>query len=199
LSGSKDLVVHSHPWTSDQLITYLEIVIGAAVTVIGVILKVLSYFTARKQSKNLSKYVSKINKKYNEFNEEKSIDKNQFVKALEDIRSNITYLLERRGINENQYKMIDDKIANYLDKIAKPFKNLCRESAYKILHTHTSRHLSFIRLNRRWPSYNVCSKEMAERILNVYFETEQDMNDSMYQSWKRFEKAKKILNGTDKE
>jgi hypothetical protein len=68
----------------------------------------------------LSKYVSKINKKYKQFNEEKSIDKNQFVKALEDIRNNITYLLERRGINENQFKMIDDKIAYYFDKVAKP-------------------------------------------------------------------------------
>jgi hypothetical protein len=60
-----------------------------------------------------------VNKKYNEFNEEKLIDKNQFVKDLEAIRSNITYLLERRDLNESQYKMVDDKIAYYLDKVAK--------------------------------------------------------------------------------
>jgi pYEATS domain-containing protein involved in immunity len=120
LSGSKDLVVHPHPWTSDQLITYLGIGIGAAVTVIGVILKVPSYFTAIKQSNNLSTYISKVNNKYNEFNEEKSIDKNQFVQDLENIRSNITYLLEKRDLSENQYKMIDDKIAYYLDKVSKP-------------------------------------------------------------------------------
>jgi hypothetical protein len=120
LSTSKDLVVHAHPLTSDQLITILGIGIGAAVAAIGIILNVPSYFIARKQSKNLSKYVSKINRKYNEFNKEKSIDRNQFVKALEDIRSNTTYSLERRDINESQYKMVDDSIAYYLDKVTKP-------------------------------------------------------------------------------
>jgi hypothetical protein len=36
---------------------------------------------------------------------------------LEGLRSDIIYLLQRRDINENQYKMLDDRIIEYLNKI----------------------------------------------------------------------------------
>jgi pYEATS domain-containing protein involved in immunity len=119
LSVTKDLFVHGHPITQDQLITYLVAFIGITIAAIGAIVKVPSFFTSVKQGNNLSNYMSIINKRHHEFIIEKSIDENQFLKDLEDIRSKVTNLLEQRKISENQYRMLDDKITYLADKAEK--------------------------------------------------------------------------------
>jgi hypothetical protein len=47
--------------------------------------------------------------------------------------------------------------------------------------------------------WELVDKEMAERIMNTYFETDQEEKDRLYESLKRFEKARKILEGTERE
>ena len=64
----------------------------------------------------MSTYLLKIHHKYDEF-KTKSPDKKEYLEFLEGLRSDIIYLLHRRDINENQYKMLDDKIIEYLNKI----------------------------------------------------------------------------------
>ena len=44
-------------------------------------------------------------------------NKKEYLDFLEGLRSDIIYLLHRREINENQYKMLDDRIIEYLNKI----------------------------------------------------------------------------------
>ncbi len=120
LNATKDLIVLARPLTSDQLVTYLATGIGVTVTIIGIITKVPGYFTSKKQANYLSMYMEMINKKYNEFNKDGNgrHNKRQYLNNLEDIRNAITYLLQRRDINENQFKMLDDKISDYQQKIS---------------------------------------------------------------------------------
>lgn len=117
--ATKNLVVYGNPLTSEQLITYLVAGIGTGLAVIGAVIKIPGYITSVKQTNILSRYLSKINKEYYQFSVERSINKDEFVRKLEEIRNNITHLLEKRKINENQYKMLDDKITYYTDNLAK--------------------------------------------------------------------------------
>ena len=47
----------------------------------------------------------------------KSANTREYLDILEGLRRDIIYLLHRREINENQYKMLDDRIIEYLNKI----------------------------------------------------------------------------------
>jgi hypothetical protein len=116
--ATKDLVVYGKSLTSEQLTTYLIAGIGTGLAVLGAILRVPGYFTSVKQANTLSRYLAKINDKYYQFSNEKSIGKDEFVRELYEIRRSVTYLLERRDINENQYKILDDKITYYIDNLA---------------------------------------------------------------------------------
>src|SRR5215472_6195104 len=87
---------------------------GAAAT--GIIATVPGVLRTRKQSKCMSTYLLKIHHKYDEF-KTKSLDKKEYLEFLEGLRSDIIYLLQRREINENQYKMLDDRIIEYMNKI----------------------------------------------------------------------------------
>ena len=71
----------------------------------------------RKQSKYLIGYLLKIHYKYDEVCKNKSRDKKEYLDFLQGLRGDIIYLLQRRHINENQYKMHDDRIIEYLTKI----------------------------------------------------------------------------------
>jgi len=64
--------------------------------------------------------MQQINKKYNEFNKDGNgiLSKRQYLDGLENIRDTITYLLQRRDINENQFKMLDDKISDSSRRLA---------------------------------------------------------------------------------
>jgi len=41
----------------------------------------------------------------------------KYLDFLEVVRSEIIHMLQRREINENQYKMLDDRVIEYLNKI----------------------------------------------------------------------------------
>jgi len=59
----------------------------------------------------------KIHDKYDEFcKKTKPTDSKKYLDFLEALRSEIIYMLQRREINENQYKMLDDRIVEYLNK-----------------------------------------------------------------------------------
>jgi hypothetical protein len=89
---------------------------GAAAT--GIIVTVPGVLRTRKQSKCLSTYLLKIHHKYDELRKRtKSVDKKEYLDFLQGLRSDIIYLLQRREINENQYKMLEDRIIEYLNKI----------------------------------------------------------------------------------
>jgi hypothetical protein len=86
---------------------------GAAAT--GIIATVPGVLRTRKQSKCMSIYLLKIHRGYDEL--KKPADTREYLDILEGLRRDIIYLLQRREINENQYKMLDDRIIEYLNKI----------------------------------------------------------------------------------
>jgi hypothetical protein len=86
---------------------------GAAAT--GIIATVPGVLRTRKQSKCMSVYLLKIHHEYDEL--KKSSNTRVYLDILEGLRRDIIYLLQRREINENQYKMLDDRIIEYLNKI----------------------------------------------------------------------------------
>ena len=89
---------------------------GAAAT--GIIATVPGVLRTRNESKCLSTYLLKIHHEYDELGKRtESVDKEEYLEFLEGLRSDIIYLLHRREINENQYKMLDDRIIEYLNKI----------------------------------------------------------------------------------
>ena len=90
---------------------------GAAAT--GAIVTVPGFLRARKQSKFLGTYLLKIHNKYDELcktTKPTNKNKNEYLDFLDALRCDIIYLLQKRDINENQYKMLDDRITEYLRK-----------------------------------------------------------------------------------
>ncbi|HXX99001.1 MAG TPA: hypothetical protein VEL11_18060 [Candidatus Bathyarchaeia archaeon] len=87
---------------------------GAAAT--GIIATVPGVLRTRKQSKCMSIYLLKIHHGYDELRK-KPANTREYLDILEGLRRDIIYLLHRRDINENQYKMLDDRIIEYLNKI----------------------------------------------------------------------------------
>jgi hypothetical protein len=87
---------------------------GAAAT--GIIATVPGVLRTRKQSKCMSIYLLKIHHGYDELSK-KSANTREYLDILEGLRRDIIYLLQRTEINENQYKMLDDRIIEYLNKI----------------------------------------------------------------------------------
>ncbi|MFY9798869.1 MAG: hypothetical protein WAJ93_24540 [Candidatus Nitrosopolaris sp.] len=87
---------------------------GAAAT--GIIATVPGVLRTRKQSKCMSIYLLKIHHGHDEFRK-KPANKIEYLDILEGLRRDIIYLLQRREINENQYKILDDRIIEYLNKI----------------------------------------------------------------------------------
>jgi len=87
---------------------------GAAAT--GIIATVPGVIRTRKQSKCMSIYLLKIHHGYDELSK-KPAKIREYLDILEGLRSDIIYLLQRTEINENQYKMLDDRIIEYLNKI----------------------------------------------------------------------------------
>ncbi|MGC2682690.1 MAG: hypothetical protein WA323_12540, partial [Candidatus Nitrosopolaris sp.] len=90
---------------------------GAAAT--GIMTTIPGVLRTRKQSKYLIGYLLKIHYKYDEVCTNKSTDIREYLDFLQGLRGDIIYLLQRRLINENQYKMLDDRIIEYLTKITK--------------------------------------------------------------------------------
>jgi hypothetical protein len=88
---------------------------GAAAT--GIITTIPRSIKNRKQSKCMISYLLKIHHIYDEVCKNKSRDKKEYLDFLQGLRGDIIYLLQRRDINENQYKMLDERIIEYLTKI----------------------------------------------------------------------------------
>ena len=89
---------------------------GTGAMATGIIVTVPGVLRARNQSKCMSTNLLKIHHKYDELNT-KSADKREYLEFFEGLRSDIIYLLHRRNINEHQYKMLDDRIIEYLNKV----------------------------------------------------------------------------------
>jgi hypothetical protein len=91
---------------------------GAAAT--GVIVTVPGFLSTRKQPKLLATYLLKIHNKYDELcktTKPANKNKNEYLDFLDALRCDIIYLLQKGDINENQYKMLDDRITEYLSRI----------------------------------------------------------------------------------
>jgi hypothetical protein len=91
---------------------------GAAAT--GAIVTVPGFLSTRKQPKLLATYLLKIHNKYDELcRKTKPTDKNknEYQEFLDTLRCDIIYLLQNGDINENQYKMLDDRVTEYLNRI----------------------------------------------------------------------------------
>ena len=94
---------------------------GAGAT--GAILTVPGYLRARKQPKFLAAYLLKIHNKHDElYRYTKLTDKskNEYREFLDSLRCDIIYSLKNGDINENQYRLIEDRIAEYLNRLNCP-------------------------------------------------------------------------------
>jgi hypothetical protein len=117
---TKDLIVIPRPLTFDQFIQYLSIIVGIGVAIIGGIVKVPEYISGKKQATKLRDCIRDINNVYNKFKEKLNplqTDKDQYWKDLESLRSNFMDLLASRNIIEDQYKMLDEMISIYSNKV----------------------------------------------------------------------------------
>jgi hypothetical protein len=92
--------------------------IGTGAAAAGAIVTVPGFLRARKQSKFMSVYLLEIHTKYNELKKTKPTDKtkSEYLDFLDTLRCDIIYLLQKGNINENHFKMLDDRITEYLHK-----------------------------------------------------------------------------------
>jgi hypothetical protein len=94
-------------------LSMLSTVTGTGAMATGIIVTVPGVLRTRKQSKCMSVYLLKIHHGYDELRK-KPANKREYLEILEGLRRDIIYLLQRRDINENQYKMLDDRIIDSL-------------------------------------------------------------------------------------
>jgi hypothetical protein len=97
-------------------LSMLSTATGTGAMATGIIINVPGVLRTRKQSKCLSMYLLKIHHGYDALSK-KPANKREYGDILEGLRRDIIYLLHRRDINENQYKMLDDRIIEYQNKI----------------------------------------------------------------------------------
>jgi hypothetical protein len=93
---------------------------GAGAAATGAIVTAPGFLKTKKQSKFLGTYLLKIHNKYNELcktTKPTNKNKNEYLDILDALRCDIIYLLQKGDINENQYKMLDDRITEYLSRI----------------------------------------------------------------------------------
>ena len=98
----------------------ISTVIGTGAAATGAIVTVPGVMKTRKQSKFLATYLLKIHTKYDELcrkTQRTDKNKNEYQEFLDTLRCDIIYLLQNGDINENQYKMLDDRITKYLNRI----------------------------------------------------------------------------------
>jgi hypothetical protein len=96
-------------------LSMLSTVTGTGAAATGIIVALPGVLRTRKQSQCMSIYLLKIHHGYGELRK-KPANKREYLNMLEGLRHDIIYLLQRRDINENQYKMLDDRIIEYLSK-----------------------------------------------------------------------------------
>src|SRR5215469_16027891 len=89
-------------------LSILSTATGTGAMATGIMATVPGVLRTRKQSRHMSIYLLKIHHGYDELRK-KPANKREYLDILEGLRSEIIYLLQRREINENQYKMLDDR------------------------------------------------------------------------------------------
>jgi hypothetical protein len=105
---------------STSLLSTISTAIGTGAAATGAIVTVPGFLRARKQPKFLAIYLLKIHNEYDRLcKKTKSLDKSksEYVNFLESLRRDIIYLLQNGDVNESQYKMLEDRIAEYMSKI----------------------------------------------------------------------------------
>lgn len=109
--------------TKPVFLSTISTVIATGAGATGAIFTVPGYLRARKQPKFLASYLLKIHNKHDElFRDSKLSDKskNDYQNFLNSLRCDIIYSLKNGEINENQYRLIEDRIAEYLNRLNYP-------------------------------------------------------------------------------
>ena len=117
-SAQRQITNNNNPYLPLS-ISILSTATGTGAAATGIIATVPGVLRTRKQSKCMSIYLLKIHHGYDELSK-KPAKTREYLDILEGLRRDIIYLLQRREINENQYKMLDDRIIEYLNKINPP-------------------------------------------------------------------------------
>jgi hypothetical protein len=107
-------------------ISTISTAIGTGAAATGAIVTVPGFLRTRKQAKFLGTYLLKIHNKYDELcktTKPTNKNKNEYLDFLDALRCDIIYLLQERDTNENQYKMLDDRITEYLRKTTTDLNN----------------------------------------------------------------------------
>jgi len=117
---TKELTVSNPALTFDQFITYLSLGVGIGSIIIGAIIKAPGYFRGKKQAFMLRSCIRNINDEYHKFEGKSSFiqtNKDQYLKDLERLRSHFMNLLGTRDITADQYKVLDDMITTYSNRV----------------------------------------------------------------------------------
>jgi hypothetical protein len=114
-SAQRQITNNNNPYLPLS-ISILSTATGTGAAATGIIATVPGVLRTRKQSKCMSIYLLKIHHGYDELTKKPATTR-EYLDILEGLRRDIIYLLQRREINENQYKILDDRIIEYLNKI----------------------------------------------------------------------------------
>jgi len=109
--------------TKPVFLSTISTAIATGAGAIGAILTVPGYLRARKQPKFLAAYLLMIHNKYDELCRYPKLtdkSKNEYRNFLHSLRCEIIYSLKNGDINENQYRLIEDRIAEYLNRLDYP-------------------------------------------------------------------------------
>ena len=109
--------------TKPVFLSTISTTIATGVGATGAILTVPGYLRARKQPKFLAAYLLKIHNKHDELCRYPKLSdksKNEYRNFLDSLRCDIIYSLKNGDINENQYRLIEDRIAEYLNRLNCP-------------------------------------------------------------------------------
>jgi hypothetical protein len=106
--------------TKPVSLSTISTAIGTGAAAMGAIVTVPGYLRARKQPKCLAAYLLKIHNKYDELCRYPNLtdkSKNEYRDLLDSLRCNIIHSLKNAEINENQYRLLEDRIAEYFNKL----------------------------------------------------------------------------------
>lgn len=116
LSVTEKLIVIPHPLTFNEITGILFGIIGAALAITSGIFKLPAYMRDRRRVKALAKYLRNIEEKLGQY-KESSITRDLLMKEFKDYRKETINLLGEGFLNENQYKIIDEKISKGFNEI----------------------------------------------------------------------------------
>lgn len=115
---TQNLFVVGHVLSKEELTSILTTYIGTGIGITGALVTVPGLVKKRKQSKYLSAHLIELNNKFIEFCKTRSMSKEEYLDYFTSTSSHIIYLLKNGKINEDQYKTLDSKINDYIDRIS---------------------------------------------------------------------------------